>query len=387
MTNGNTMAEMMEQMDNRSFRTPRKGEILRGKVVQVTDSEVVVNIGYKSDGIIPKSELSNVADVNPRELVSEDQELDVLVLKSDDGDGNVLLSLKRISMSKDWDVLMDAYNAQQHVTVRTGEPVKGGMIAFFNDIKGFIPASQMTLSYVNNLDQFSGKEFEVEILELNKSKRKVIFSRKSILAVEDSARREIFWNGVVLNEVIVGEVKRITNFGVFVDIGGVDGLIHISELSWGRVSHPNEVVKVGEKVNVLILNANKEDNKISLSMKQATPNPWNTVEERYHVGDVVDGRVVNLTDFGAFLEIEPGVEGLVHISQISRERIEKPSDVLKIKETYPVKIIEMNLEDRKIKLSMKSLQEPAHEVEPVVSEPVVSEEVAVEEVAEDGDEA
>lgn len=382
MTNGNTMAEMMEQMDNRSFRTPRKGEILRGKVVQVTDSEVVVNIGYKSDGIIPKSELSNVADVNPRELVSEDQELDVLVLKSDDGDGNVLLSLKRISMSKDWDVLMDAYNAQQHVTVRTGEPVKGGMIAFFNDIKGFIPASQMTLSYVNNLDQFSGKEFEVEILELNKSKRKVIFSRKSILAVEDSARREIFWNGVVLNEVIVGEVKRITNFGVFVDIGGVDGLIHISELSWGRVSHPNEVVKVGDKVNVMVLNANKEDNKISLSMKQATPNPWKTVEERYHVGDVVDGRVVNLTDFGAFLEIEPGVEGLVHISQISRERIEKPSDVLKIKETYPVKIIEMNLEDRKIKLSMKSLQEPAHEVEPVVSE-----EVAVEEVAEDGDEA
>ncbi len=386
MTNGNTMAEMMEQMDNKSFRTPRKGEILRGKVVQVTDSEVVVNIGYKSDGIIPKSELSNIADVNPKEMISEDQELDVLVLKSDDGEGNVLLSLKRISMSKDWDVLMDAYNAQQHVTVRTGEPVKGGMIAFFNDIKGFIPASQMTLSYVNNLDQFSGKEFEVEILELNKSKRKVIFSRKSILAVEDSARREIFWNGVVLNEVIVGEVKRITNFGVFVDIGGVDGLIHISELSWGRVSHPNEVVKVGDKVNVLILNANKEDNKISLSMKQATPNPWNTVEERYHVGDVVDGRVVNLTDFGAFLEIEPGVEGLVHISQISRERIEKPSDVLKIKETYPVKIIEMNLEDRKIKLSMKSLQEPAHEVEHV-AEPVVSEEVAAEEVAEDGDEA
>lgn len=363
MTNGNTMAEMMEQMDNKSFRTPRKGEILRGKVVQVTDSEVVVNIGYKSDGIIPKSELSNVADVNPKELLSEEQELDVLVLKSDDGEGNVLLSLKRISMSKDWDVLMDAYNAQQHVTVRTGEPVKGGMIAFFNDIKGFIPASQMTLSYVNNLDQFSGKEFEVEILELNKSKRKVIFSRKAILAVEDSAKKESFWSGVTLNEVIEGEVKRITNFGVFVDIGGVDGLIHISELSWGRVSHPNEVVKVGDKVQVMILNANKEDNKISLSMKQATPNPWNTVEERYHVGDVVDGKVVNLTDFGAFLEIEPGVEGLVHISQISRDRIEKPSDVLKIKETYAVKIIEMNMEDRKIKLSMKSLQEPAHEME------------------------
>lgn len=368
MTNGNTMAEMMEQMDNKSFRTPRKGEILRGKVVQITDSEVVVNIGCKSDGIIPKSELSNSADVVTRELVSEDQELDVLVLKSDDGEGNVLLSLKRISMSKDWDVLMDAYNAQQHVTVRTGEPVKGGMIAYFNDIKGFIPASQMTLSYVNNLDQFSGKEFEVEILELNKSKRKVIFSRKSLLAVEDSARKEVFWTAVKVNEIVEGEVKRITNFGVFVDIGGVDGLIHISELSWGRVSHPNEVVKVGDKVQVLILNANKDDNKISLSMKQATPNPWNTVEERYHVGDVVSGKVVNLTDFGAFLEIEPGVEGLVHISQISRDRIEKPSDVLKIRENYDVKIIEMNMEDKKIKLSMKSLQEPVQEAEAVVEE-------------------
>lgn len=363
MTNGNTMAEMMEQMDNKAFRTPRKGEILRGKVVQVTDSEVVVNIGYKSDGIIPRSELSNTADVVPKELVSEDQELEVLVLKSDDGEGNVLLSLKRISMSKDWDVLMDAFNAQQHVTVRTGEPVKGGMIAYFNDVKGFIPASQMTLSYVNNLDQYAGKEFEVEILELNKSKRKVIFSRKALLAVEDNARKEAFWSSVQLNEVVEGEVKRITNFGVFVDIGGVDGLIHISELSWGRVSHPNEVVKVGDKVHVLILNANREDNKISLSMKQATPNPWNTVEERYHVGDVVDGRVVNLTDFGAFLEIEPGVEGLVHISQISRDRIEKPSDVLKIKETYAVRIIEMNMDEKKIKLSMKSLQEPQYEAE------------------------
>lgn len=368
MTNGNTMAEMMEQMDNKAFRTPRKGEILRGKVVQITDSEVVVNIGYKSDGIIPKSELSNAADVNPRELVSDEQELEVLVLKSDDGEGNVLLSMKRISMSKDWDVLMDAFNAGQHVTVRTGEPVKGGMIAFFNDVKGFIPASQMTLSYVNNLDQYAGKDFEVEILELNKSKRKVIFSRKALLAVEDNVRKEAFWSAVKVNETVEGEVKRITNFGVFVDIGGVDGLIHISELSWGRVSHPNEVVKVGDKVSVLILNANREDNKISLSMKQATPNPWDTVEARYHVGDVVDGKVVNLTDFGAFLEIEPGVEGLVHISQISRDRIEKPSDVLKIKESYAVKIIEMNMEDKKIKLSMKSLQEPEYDEAPAAEE-------------------
>lgn len=354
MVNGSTMAEMMEQMDN-AFRAPRKGDILKGKVVQVTDSEVVVNIGYKSDGIVPKSEISGSADVSPKEMFSENQELDVLVLKSDDGEGNVLCSLKRIAMSKDWDVLIDAFNDHQRVTVRTGEPVKGGMIAFFNEIKGFIPASQMTLSYVNNLDQFSGKEFEVDILEVNKGKRKVIFSRKAMLQAEDSVKKEAFWSSIQERSVIEGEVKRITNFGVFVDIGGVDGLIHISELSWGRVSHPNEVVKVGDKVNVLVLSANREESKVSLSMKQATPNPWTVVESRYQVGDVVDGRVVNLTDFGAFLEIEPGVEGLVHISQISKDRIEKPADVLKLKETYPVKIIEMNMDERKIKLSMKNL--------------------------------
>jgi len=355
MVNGNTMAELMEQMDA-SFRTPRKGDILKGKVVQVTDNEVVVNIGYKSDGIIPKNELSSNSDVVPRELVSENQELDVLVLKSDDGEGNVLCSLKRIAMSKDWDVLLEAFKNQEHVTVRTGEPVKGGMIAFFNEIRGFIPASQMTMGYVNNLEQFSGNEYTVEILEVNKSKRKVIFSRKAILSVAENAKKDEFWGAVQERTVVEGEVKRITNFGVFVDIGGVDGLIHISELSWGRVSHPNEVVKVGDKVNVLILSANREENKVSLSMKQAQPNPWTVVAEHYHVGDVVDARVVNLTDFGAFLEIEPGVEGLVHISQISRERIEKPSDVLRLKETYPVQIIEMNMDDRKIKLSMKSIQ-------------------------------
>lgn len=375
MVDGSTMAELLEQ-EEQSFKVPRKGEILKGKVVQVTDDEIVVNIGYKSDGIIKKSEISNNPDIDPKEVVQEDQEIEVYVIKKDDGEGNVVLSLKRISMFKDWDVLAELYENKEHITVKTKDVVKGGIIAYYNDIRGFIPASQLSTNYVNNLDKFAGQEYEVEIIELNKGKRKAVFSRRSILEAENAKLKEALWAKLEVKQLITGEVKRLTNFGAFVDVGGADGLIHISELSWGRVSHPSEVVKVGDQVEVLVLSANKEDGKISLSLKQAKENPWNLVEQNYNVGDVVDGKVVNMTDFGAFVEIEPGVEGLVHISQISKERIEKPSDVLEEGKAYPVKIIEMSLEEKRIKLSIKdALEDDAAET---VEEDTVIEEVATE---------
>ncbi len=349
MENGYTMADLLAE-EEQSFKVPRKGEVLKGKVVQVTNDEIVVNIGYKSDGIVKKSEISNNPDINPKEFVQEDQEIEVYVIKKDDGDGNVVLSIKRISMFKDWDVLDELHQKKERIKVKTAEVVKGGLIAYFNDIRGFIPASQLSLNYVNNLDKFSGQEYEVEIIELNKGKRKVVFSRRTILAVENEKVRAELWSKLEVGQKIPGEVKRITNFGAFVDVGGADGLIHISELSWGRVSHPSEVVKVGDKLEVLVLSANKEDGKISLSLKQAKENPWSLVEQNYKVGDIVDGKVVNMTDFGAFVELEPGVEGLVHISQISKDRIEKPSDVLEVSKLYPIKIIEMNLDEKRIKL-------------------------------------
>lgn len=373
MVDGQSMAELLEQ-EEQSFKVPRKGEILKGKVVQVTDDEIVVNIGYKSDGIIKKSEISNNPDINPKEVVQEDQEIEVYVIKKDDGDGNVVLSLKRISMFKDWDVLAELSEKKERITVKTKEVVKGGIIAYYNDIRGFIPASQLSLNYVNNLDKFAGQEYEVEIIELNKSKRKAVFSRRTILEVENAKLKEALWAKLEAGQKITGEVKRLTNFGAFVDVGGADGLIHISELSWGRVSHPSEVVKVGDKLEVLVLSANKEDGKISLSLKQAKENPWSIVEKNYKVGDVVDGKVVNMTDFGAFVEIEAGVEGLVHISQISKERIEKPSDVLEAGKIYPVKIIEMSLEEKRVKLSIKD----ALETEEDTAEETVVEEVATE---------
>jgi ribosomal protein S1 len=372
MVDGQSMAELLEQ-EEQSFKVPRKGEILKGKVVQVTDDEIVVNIGYKSDGIIKKSEISNNPDINPKEVVQEDQEIEVYVIKKDDGDGNVVLSLKRISMFKDWDVLAELHDKKERIKVKTKDVVKGGIIAYYNDIRGFIPASQLSLNYVNNLEKFAGQEYEVEIIELNKGKRKAVFSRRAILEVENAKLKEALWAKLEVKQKITGEVKRLTNFGAFVDVGGADGLIHISELSWGRVSHPSEVVKVGDQVEVLVLSANKDDGKISLSLKQAKENPWTLVEQNYKVGDVVDGKVVNMTDFGAFVEIEPGVEGLVHISQISKERIEKPADVLEEGKSYPVKIIEMNLEEKRVKLSIKDALESD-----TVEEDTVIEEVATE---------
>lgn len=351
-----TMAELLEMYDN-DFKIPRKGELVKGKVVSVNDKEIVVNIGYKSDGIIPKSEVSNNADINLQEFVKEEQELEVYILKKDDGDGNVLLSLKRISQLKDWTDLEKLAEENTIITVDIKEAVKGGVIAYFNEIRGFIPASQIALHYVNDLSVYVGQKLEVRILEVNKSKRRAVFTRKQLLSEELKVKKAEIWEKISEGSVVSGEVKRITSFGAFVDIGGLDGLIHISEMSWGRIKSPKEAVKIGETVKVKVLTIDIETEKVSLSLKQVKNDPWAEFEKNYKTDDVVEAKVVNLTDFGAFLEIEPGLEGLVHISQISSDRIEKPSDILKIGATCQAKIIEVNLEERKIKLSIRAIDE------------------------------
>jgi ribosomal protein S1 len=355
-----TMAELLEMYDN-DFKIPRKGELVKGKVVSVSEKEIVVNIGYKSDGIIPKSEVSNNTDINLLEFVQEEQELEVYILKKDDGDGNVLLSLKRISQLKDWTDLEKLAEENTIITVDIKEAVKGGVIAYFNEIRGFIPASQIALHYVNDLSVYVGQKLEVRILEVNKSKRRAVFTRKQLLSEELKVKKAELWKNISEGSIVSGEVKRITSFGAFVDIGGLDGLIHISEMSWGRIKSPKEAVKIGETVKVKVLTIDKDTEKVSLSLKQVKNDPWAEFEKNYKTDDIVDAKVVNLTDFGAFLEIEPGLEGLVHISQISSERIEKPSDILKIGNTCQAKIIEVNLEERKIKLSIRAIDEPAKE--------------------------
>ncbi len=350
-----TMQDMMNLMDQMgdSFKIPRKGDVLKGKVVQVNHEEIVVNIGYKSDGIVPKKEIASDPDLFDITKIKEDQEIDVYVMRSDDGEGNVLLSMKRVSMFKDWDELEELMNNDTVIKVRTSEAVKGGVVAYYKEVRGFIPASHLAIGYVKDLNEFVGKTIEVKIIEFNKTKRKIVFSRKVIDEVLLTAQKEKLWKTIENGQIIKGEVKRITNFGVFVDIGGVDGLVHISELSWGRVKSPKEIVKVGDTVDVKILNANSETEKVSLSMKQVKSDPWATFSSRYEVGGVYPSKVVNLTDFGAFVELEAGIEGLVHISQISDKRVEKPSDELKVGEERDVKILEADSEAKKLKLSMK----------------------------------
>lgn len=359
MENNNSMAELLEQFEQ-SFTVPKKGELVKGKVVSVSDKEIVVNIGYKADGIIPKSEVSN-NDVNLKEFVQEGQELEVYILKKDDGDGNVLLSLKRIAQLQDWTNLEKLAEEATTISVQIKEAVKGGVIAYYNEIRGFIPASQIALNYVNDLNVYVGQTIEVKILEVNKNKRRAVFTRKQLLSEELKERKAELWENIVEGAIVSGEVKRITSFGAFVDIGGLDGLIHISEMSWGRIKSPKEAVKIGDTVEVKVLTIDKATEKVSLSLKQVKNDPWIEFDNNYSVNDVVDARVVNLTDFGAFLEIEPGLEGLVHISQISSERIEKPADVLRIGDIAQARIIEVNLDERKIKLSIRAVNEPVEE--------------------------
>lgn len=360
-----TMAELL---DENSFSVPRKGNIMKGEVVQVTDSEVVVNLGYKADGIIPKYEISSDDSYDIKENINEGDNLDVYVVDIDDGEGNVLLSLKRVSMLQDWKELSSLYADEATINVNTTKVVKGGIIAYYNDVRGFIPASQLLPRYVEDLSEFVNRDLEVKILEVNKRKRRLVLSHKAIVKEELSEKRDKLWEKIEEGQVVTGIVRKVLNFGAFVDIGGIDGLVHISEISWGKLQNPKKVLKEGQEVEVKILSYNQKEEKISLSIKQIKPNPWEVFEENYEIGKVYEGEVVNLTDFGAFVKLEEGLEGLVHISEISTDRIDKPSDELAVGEKIDVKIIDTDLENQKIKLSIKDIEEAVEAEETVEDE-------------------
>ncbi|MFT9497892.1 bifunctional 4-hydroxy-3-methylbut-2-enyl diphosphate reductase/30S ribosomal protein S1, partial [Anaerosolibacter sp.] len=352
----NEMMNMMEEIEN-SLRVPRRGQTIKGKVIHVSDNEIIVNIGYKSDGIIPKGEISNDPTVNPRDIAQEGDDIEVYVIKTDDGEGNLLLSKKRVDSEKGWDILEEACNDGRIVPVKVVEVVKGGVIAVYTEIRGFIPASQLSDSYVEDMQSFVGKTLDAKIIDLNKGKKKVVFSRKAVIAQENEKKRKLLWQNIDKGSVIDGEVKRLTNFGAFVDIGGIDGLVHISDLTWGRVGHPSEVVQIGDKIKVKVIDFDQDKSKVSLSLKLTAPEPWTAVDEKYNVGDIVQGKVVRLADFGAFIELEPGLDGLVHISQISDKHISKPSQEVHVGQIVDVKILEINKESKRISLSIKEAKQ------------------------------
>ncbi|QXM06048.1 bifunctional 4-hydroxy-3-methylbut-2-enyl diphosphate reductase/30S ribosomal protein S1 [Crassaminicella indica] len=356
----NEMMKMMEEIES-SLTVPRRGSIVKGTVIHVTDKEIMVNIGYKADGIIPKNEISNDPLVNPHDIAKEGDTIETYVLRTDDGEGNVLLSKKRVDAEKNWEDLEEVEKKNSTLKVKVLQVVKGGVIAIYKEITGFIPASQLSTSYVSDLQEYVGKELHVKIIELNLRKKKVVFSRRVVKEEENEIKRRMLWENIEKGKVIEGEVKRLADFGAFVDIGGIDGLVHISDLSWGKVKHPKDVVAIGDKIKVVVLDFDKENNRISLGLKQTTPEPWGNVEEKYSVGDIVEGKVVKLVDFGAFVELEPGVDGLVHISQISERHIAKPSEEVHVGQKVKVKILDLNKENKRISLSMKEVVEATND--------------------------
>ena len=331
----------------------RNGQILTGTVVQITDSDVCVNIGYKSDGFIPKAEFSALSE---EEMVKVGDELDVEVIKVNDGEGNVLLSHKSVESKKAWERFIQAAKGESAVYDAIGkEVVKGGIIADIDGIRAFVPASQVSTRYVEKLDEYVGAPMRLMIIEVDDKKKRVVASQKKVLQAEAEAKKKEIWSTLTPGTKVMGTVRRLTDFGAFVDIGGVDGLIHVTEMAWGRVKHPSDVVSIGDHIEVLILSVDAEKERVSLSYKQLQPKPWTTAAERYPVGSIVEGKVVRIVPFGAFVSLEPTIDGLIHISQVATTRIAKVEDELKVGDIVRAKVLEVNPEAKRISLSRREV--------------------------------
>ncbi|AWI06499.1 30S ribosomal protein S1 [Clostridium drakei] len=359
----NSMKGFMEDIES-SMKSIRRGEIVKGKIISVTEKVAIVNIGYMSDGILSKDEVVENEEDNLMNVLKENEEIYVYVLDMNDGEGNVLLSKKAADKIKSWDELEKIFEEKTDIETTVKEVVKGGVVTYIKGIRAFIPASQLSLSYVEDLKSFVGKTLTVKVIEFDKDKQKVVLSRKVIERVEAENKKQQLLNSLKPGEKRSGVVSRLAKFGAFVDLGGVDGLIHVSELSWKRVNNPADVVSVGDKVEVYILSVDKESNRIALALKDVNENPWKSIGDKFKVGDVVDGEVSKLASFGAFIGIQPGIEGLVHISEISEERIVKPSDVLNLGDKVRVKILDIDNKENRISLSIKdAIERPKEDLD------------------------
>ena len=364
--NVNVEEVSFEQMLEDSLVTLHTGDVVKGTVIQVVGEEVSVNLGFKSDGVIPRGEFSRDTTVVPSQVVQPGDEIEVFVVRVNDGDGNVLLSRKRIEEQKGMEDIEKAFNEKTVVTGTVTDVVKGGLIAVVNGVRVFIPSSQVSNRFIEDLSVFKGQELEFNIIEMDRVKRRIIGGRKDLVEKEIAAKKAALFETIAVGSKIAGTVSRLTDFGAFVDLGGVDGLIHISEMSWGRISNPREVLKEGQEVEVFVLDVDKEKGKISLSLKDADKNPWKLAADKYAVGSIVEGKVVRMVPFGAFVELEPGVDGLVHISQIANKHVVKPEDELKVGEIINVKVLEVNSDQKKISLSKRQADAPVEEIEEIV---------------------
>ena len=352
-----TMEELMSDFELKNFH---KGEIVKGKVVSVKNDEIVVNIGHFADGIIPKNEISNDDEFDINSL-SIDDIIYVMVLSGDDGDGNVLLSKKRADKEKTIENIERSFEENKLISVKVKEVIKGGLSCDANGVKVFMPASQCSIRRIENFNTLLGKSLDVKVIEFEKRNNKIVVSRRVVEETLAKEEKERIWNSIKLGEKRQGVVTKLVKFGAFVDIGGVNGLIHLNDMSWSRVNKPEDVVSVGDNVEVFVQEVDKSKGRISLSLKDILQNPWDNIKTKYKVNDVLDGVVSKFIKVGAFVEIEPGVEGFVHISEITDENISKPSDALEIDKKVKVKILDINSDENKIALSIKDAIEKSKE--------------------------
>lgn len=352
-----------EQMLEESLTTIYTGAVVKGTVIDVRPDRIVLNVGYKSDGIITKNEYSSDLALDLTSVVKVGDELDAVVTKLNDGEGQVLLSHRRLAVDKANKRLEEAFENKEVLKAKVVKILDGGLSVLVDEARVFIPASLVSDKYESDLSSYAGQEVEFVITEFNPKRRRIIGNCRVLLDEKKQEQRKALFENLKVGDDVTGVVKNVTDFGVFVDIGGADGLLHISEMGWGRVGNPKKIYSVGDEVSAYVKEI--ENDKIALSMKRDSENPWNDAAVKYAVGNVVSGRVARMTDFGAFIELEPGIDALLHVSQISKEHVEKPKDVLKVNDVIEAKVVDFNEETKRISLSIRALNNNAEEVETV----------------------
>ena len=345
-----------EEMLEQSFKTIHNGEVVTGTVIGVKPDQIILNIGYKSDGIITRNEFGNDSAADLREVVHEGDTIDAKVLKVNDGEGQVLLSSKRIAADKANKKLEEAFNNKEVLSAKVIKVMDGGLSVDVDGARVFIPASLVSDVYEKDLTKYDGQEVDFVVTEFNPRRRRIIGDRKQLIEAKKAELKKELFERIAVGDIVEGTVKNLTDFGAFIDLGGADGLLHISEMSWGRLENPKKVFKPGQVVRTYIKDI--VDEKIALSMKFPDENPWLGADEKFKVGNIVTGKVARMTDFGAFVELAPGIDALLHVSQISRKHVDKPSDILKVGQEIEAQIVDFNEESRKISLSMKVLEAP-----------------------------
>ena len=351
--------QSFEELFNESYKQIHTGEAVEGTGIDVKPDSAILDIGYKSEGILTRNEYTNDSSVDLTDVLHEGDTLEVKVVKLNDGDGQVVLSYKKLAADRGNKRIEEAYNTQETLTAKVNQVLKGGLSVVLDEVRVFIPASLVSDTYESDLSKYLDQEIEFRITEFSPHRHRFIGNRKVLLVERRNELREKLFETIKKDDIVEGTVKNVTNFGAFIDLGGADGLLHISEMSWGRINDPKEVVKPGDKVRVRIKSIKTDDRgtKIALSMKFDDQSPWVGAAKKYAVGNIVTGKVARMTDFGAFVELEPGIDALLHVSQIAREHIEKPSDVLTEGQEVTAKVVDFNdeTEPKKISLSMKAL--------------------------------